>query len=99
MGLKYAIHRSDGNEEFLRELMTAHGLTVVKIGRPVDLLVAFKGATAVVEVKSSAGKLEASQKSFLAAWPGLSAVVRTEADVLLLVAALKTHAHRMGGKV
>jgi len=92
---RYEVHQKDGNEDRLRALMEAHGVTVVKIGRPIDLLVAFKGATGVVEVKTPAGKLEASQKSFLQAWPGLSAVLRTESETLAFISALKTHAARV----
>lgn len=77
---KYAVHQTDQNEKQLVEYLRARGAQVEKIHRPVDLLIAFRGRTAIAEVKTKAGKLNAAQGAFLTAWGGLSMVLRTEAD-------------------
>ncbi len=90
----FEIHGVDGNEAIIVEAMRAHGATVHKIGRPVDLLVAIHEQTALVEVKMPKKALRASQAKFLQTWPGVWAITRTVEDGIALVAALKTRARQ-----
>jgi hypothetical protein len=92
---RWETHRSDASEPVIVQAMEQAGASVRKIGRPVDLLVACKGQTAVAEVKTGNAKLEPDQASFLAAWPGVSAVLRTPQDGLDLVQQLKQLARKV----
>ncbi len=86
---KYSYHQTDKTQAAIVAAMTKAGATVWKIGRPVDLLVACQGQTALAECKTATGKLNAFQDAFLAAWPGVWRVVRTPEDGVALVADLK----------
>ena len=77
---KYQVHRTDTAEPAHVAYLEAHGAQVEKIGRPLDLLVTFRGHTGVADSKTGNGPLTPNQKKFLARWRGISAVLRTEAD-------------------
>lgn len=86
---KYQVHQSDVNEKRLIEYLRARGAQVEKIHQPLDLLVAFRGATAIAEVKTSKGKLNAAQESFIRDWGGIAGVLRTDEDCDVLLAAME----------
>lgn len=64
----------------LVEYLKARGAQVCKIQQPVDLLICFRGITAIAAVKTGKGKLSASQTAFMGRWDGIQAVLRNEAD-------------------
>ena len=74
---RYEVHRSDGNAREIIDAMRKYGASVEIIDRPVDVLVGFRGVTAIAEIKTPRGKLKASQKAFLEGWRGLSRVLRS----------------------
>lgn len=78
---RYSYHRLDGNHHEIRKALEAVGATVDEKG-PLDLLVGFRGANYLLEVKTARGKLRASQSAFLKAWKGHAAVVRSVEDAL-----------------
>lgn len=77
---RYAIHQTDENEAELVSYLRLRGAQVEKIHQPVDLLVTFHGVTAVAEVKTVRGNVNAAQRAFLERWEGISAILRTEMD-------------------
>jgi hypothetical protein len=58
------------------------GATVNYIGRPVDLLVGFRGRTYIFEVKNPGDKLRPSQTEWAAGWKGQFRVVHTLEEAL-----------------
>lgn len=54
-----------------------------------DVLVALKGISALVEIKSDGGKLTAGQLKFYGEWPGLMFIVRKLDDVSKVIRCLK----------
>lgn len=78
---KYAYHRLDANHREIRAGLRAVGATVDEKG-PLDLLVGFRGANYLLEVKTATGKLRASQEAFLGHWQGQACVVRDLGDAL-----------------
>lgn len=89
---RYQVHQSDANEREIIAYLEGRGAQVEKIHQPVDLLIAFRGATAVAEVKTVRGKLNAAQRAFLQAWRGNKAVLRTQADCDVLLAEMSKRA-------
>ena len=80
------VHRQaakrDANEEAIVRALEAVGASVERLsakGVP-DLLVGFRGATYLLEVKMPAGRLSSDQVAWHAAWRGQVSVVRCEAD-------------------
>jgi hypothetical protein len=75
----------DGNHGLLVEALRAYGWVVrdtsrVGQGFP-DLLIAKRGRTVLVEVKTPKGRLEEAQKVFLMEWPGEWAILTSLDDV------------------
>jgi hypothetical protein len=70
--------RSDSNRHAIVDALRAAGAVVYDLRRPVDLLVAFRGQTILVEIKRPAGprggtagrKHTKAQSEFLATWVG-----------------------------
>jgi len=89
---KYEVHRTDNSEPLIIEAMRAAGATVKKIGRPLDLLVAIDGMTALGECKTGNRQLQVSQVEFIDSWPGVAAVLRTPEDGIALVRLLREQA-------
>ncbi len=79
---KYAYHRTDTNQDEIVEALKARGVTVCRVGTPVDLLCGFQGRNYLLEVKTAKGTLEASQRRFMCRWGGHVVVVRSVADAL-----------------
>lgn len=81
---KYSYHQLDANQDQIRAGLEARGVSVWP-GGPLDLITGFRGANALLEVKTLKGKLRPSQTRFLAAWKGKAAVVRTLEEACLVV--------------
>jgi hypothetical protein len=82
---KYHVHRNDANTGEIVDALEAVGVTVVRLGNPLDLLCGFKGVNYLLEVKTETGKLRASQKAFFGYWRGQALVVRSVADALAAI--------------
>jgi hypothetical protein len=82
---KYAYHRSDANQQEIIDALEARGVSVARIGRPLDLLCGFRNANYLLEVKRPKGRVEVSQQRFLAGWNGQAVVVRSVADALAAI--------------
>jgi hypothetical protein len=87
---KYRYHRLDENHAAIRAALEREGATVVPDG-PLDLLVGFRGANYLLEVKTAKGKLRASQEAFVRRWKGQVHVVRTVEDALAAIGATDLH--------
>ena len=78
-------NKIDGNQNRivndLRSLGFSVWLTNGKKGNP-DMVVAFQGKTAVVEVKTEKGKQREAQKDFQKSWRGTYILARSTADVV-----------------
>lgn len=85
-GYRGRAKKVDANQaEIVAALEAIPGVTVVDIGKPLDLLVGYKGITHLFEVKNPDGKnrLEPDQEKFLSDWTGREPViVRTIDDCL-----------------
>jgi hypothetical protein len=85
-------HRSDNAQKGIVEALRAAGAWVWPIGRPLDLLVAYRGVWTVLEVKTGNGRLTPSQQKII---PELAIVgikrpiVRTPEEALAAIGALK----------
>lgn len=77
---RYEIHRNDGNAKALIAYLEAHGASVARLDRPVDVAVGFQGVTVLCEIKTPRGAIRASQKAFLESFRGAVRVIRSEAD-------------------
>jgi hypothetical protein len=75
----------DGNQEEIVQALRDAGVTVVIIGRPVDLLCGYGGKNTLLECKTKEGKLRESQEEFFANWRGQVTVVRDVQQALDVV--------------
>jgi hypothetical protein len=78
-------NRRDKTHSLVIEALRAYGWTVrdtsrVGQGFP-DLLIAKRGRTVLVEIKTSTGRLKEVQKVFLMEWPGEWAILTSLDDV------------------
>ena len=67
--------RTDDNQHELIEALKKIGAKCYFIGKPVDLLVGFRGRNSLIEVKrpdkrGQQSKITQEQKDFIATWPG-----------------------------
>ena len=87
---RYAARVDNAQEAIVTALRQA-GADVEISGRPVDLLVGFKGRTYLLEVKSGKRKRrdQPAQDKFLATWRGQVKVVRTPWEALKAIGAVK----------
>jgi GTPase len=75
--------RTDAVQKEIIKALRAIGARVVYIKEPVDLLVGFRGATHLMEVKESGGRLTKQQEDFLTTWNGGSAwIVQTPSQAI-----------------
>ena len=79
-GKGYRYHRTDTTAKAIIARLRALGASVYPIGRPVDLVVGFRGVTYLAEVKTLKGKLGAFQEAFMASWAGSRIVVLREVE-------------------
>ena len=84
MCARYAYHRLDANHAEIRAALERVGATVVPDG-PTDLIVGFRGANYLIEVKTEKGKLRPTQEDFVRWWKGHVAVVRSIEEALKVI--------------
>ena len=81
----------DANQKaIVKALEEIPGVTVVPIGKPLDLLIGFQGITHIVEIKNPDGKDQVNddQQKFIDSWTGRRPeVARSLADVLDIIGA------------
>lgn len=82
--------KRDLNEDLIKEALRAAGATVVSINMKAvpDLLVGFRGANFLLEVKGDKGELTPDQIDFFQTWEGHKAIVRTIEDALKEIKAI-----------
>ena len=81
----------DANQKaIIAELEKIPGVTVVPIGKPLDLLIGYQGITHIVEIKNPDGKdqVNQDQQAFIDTWTGRTpGVARSVEDVLDIIGA------------
>lgn len=79
--------RRDENERGIIDALRAVGATVEQLSGPnvPDLLVGYRGANWLFEVKTAKGKESDGQKSWSLGWMGTVYVVRTPEQALTLI--------------
>lgn len=87
--------RTDANQSEIVAALRAIGASVWVIGLPLDLLVGYRGATALLEVKTLTGKRQPKparhtelQREFLGTWRGGPVATVTDVESALRVAAV-----------
>jgi hypothetical protein len=87
--------RVDANQADIVAALRAIGCSVWVIGLPLDLLIGYRGKTALVEVKTMTGKrspkpsrLTQLQKDFMLDWKGGTVATVTDIEGALRVAAM-----------
>lgn len=83
--------RRDANEKAICDALRRVGATIVRInaaGAP-DMLVGFRGANTLMEIKSEHGLIRANQAAWRSGWAGQVVVVRTEEEALAAIGALR----------
>lgn len=80
----------DNQKEIVKELRKINGISVVSIGKPLDLLVGYYGRTFLIEIKNPNGKDRRgpsweSQQDFMKDWHGHSAVADSVSQVLAII--------------
>lgn len=81
-------HRKDRNHAEIRDALIAVGASVQESDW-VDLVVGYRDRTYLVEIKSDGGKLRPSQRTLLATWRGHYAIVRSVAEALGVIGAVR----------
>lgn len=79
------VHRSDHTQESIVRALRQLGVSVEHIGRPVDLLVCYRGETSLMEVKNKGGTFTKDQLDFIARWPGKIHVAHNPDEALRAV--------------
>ena len=78
-------HRSDANQKEIVKALRAIGCTVYIIGRPVDLVVGYRGRNFLLDVKAATGKKTEFQREFFRDWRGQVRIARSVEDAINLV--------------
>ena len=86
---KYAAKKDDNHREIVAALRGV-GASVIELGKPVDLLVGYRGVTYPTEVKNRTGKNKdtPTQLKFYAEWRGNWLKVWTVEDALRGIGAI-----------
>ena len=81
----------DANQKaIVKELEQVPGVSVVPIGKPLDLLVGYQGVNHIIEIKNPDGRdrVEGDQQEFIDEWQGRTPeVAHTTDDVLRIIGA------------
>lgn len=85
---RYEVHRTDGNAKEIIAALRKMGASVEQIDRPLDVLIGFRGVNIIAEIKTTRGKIRASQKAFMDGWRGSFAVLRSVDDARALLATM-----------
>lgn len=85
--MKYKANNAkrDQNEPEIVQALQTVGAEVYRLNTPADLLVGFRGANYLIEVKMPKGKLTPDQIKFQQTWTGQYAVVRTADEALRVI--------------
>lgn len=77
----------DANQAEIVAALLKIGAKPIYIKEPCDLLVGFRGANILMEIKNPEGKDEITkaQAEFLATWPGQVHIVRTPSEAIVAV--------------
>ena len=78
-------NKRDKNEAAIVAALQACGCAVVRLDKPLDLLVGYRGRNWLLEVKGEGGRLTKDQKEFIATWPGQWAVIREPEEAIRIV--------------
>lgn len=70
MTLRSYANKRDANEPEIVEALRKAGCSVVRLDKPVDLLIGYRGVTHLAEVKTDKGKLTKAQDDFRKSWQG-----------------------------
>lgn len=86
---KYAAKRDANEAEIVRALRDI-GATVIHLSAPSvpDLLVGWREATFLLEVKAAKGTLTEPEQDFFDTWRGQAAIVRSVDDALRAIGAI-----------
>lgn len=79
-GLRAYANKRDASEAAIVEVLRKAGCSVIRMDKPVDLLVGFRGGTFLVEVKTGKGKLNEGQSEFIRQWRGAPVFVVRDTD-------------------
>jgi hypothetical protein len=96
MGLHSHANQRDGNEKAIVDALLHIGASVVRLDKPCDLLVGYRGCTYLFEVKlplgprggSSHSKLNEYQSGFAQTWRGQFDVIRSAEDAIEILTAV-----------
>ena len=74
--------RTDASQQMIVEALKKIGANPVFIGKPLDLLVGYRGRNILLEVKNAReghkqGELTQAQEEFMASWPGEAHIVNS----------------------
>lgn len=74
-------NRRDTNEPEIVAVLEAHGLSVERVDKPLDLIVGFSGRTYLCEVKNGPkAKLTKFQQAFFGRWRGHATILTSVQD-------------------
>lgn len=77
--------RIDDNQPDIIRALRMIGAQVEIIGKPVDLLVHYRGETFLIECKALDGRLTKDQVEFIARWPGKIHIAKSADEAVALV--------------
>jgi hypothetical protein len=83
--------KRDANEQAIVEALRAVGATIVRISErnAPDLLVGFRGANVLLEIKAEKGLVRANQAAWRSCWQGQVAIVRSAEEALVAIGAIR----------
>lgn len=86
--------KTDANQKEIIDALTAHGVSVVQIDKPVDLLCGVNGLTFLLEVKNRDGKnrITKAQAEFIETWRGRPVAIVHDVDEALVALGLSVRA-------
>ena len=85
---RHRTHRTDANQdEIIKLLRQIPGVRVEVIGRPVDILIGYRGHNLLVEIKNKSGRdtLTDAQRKFIPDWTGQVRVAHTFDEIFKLI--------------
>jgi len=80
MTLRVYKNKRDKAEADIVDALRKAGCSVVRLDRPVDLLVGYRRQTHLVEIKTGKGKLTKSQEEFRVTWRGAYFYILRDVD-------------------
>ena len=81
MSLRPYKNKRDASEMAIVDCLRKAGCSVIRVDRPCDLLVGYRGVAHLVEVKTGKrGKLTKAQSDFIQAWRGSPVYIIRDVD-------------------